>query len=159
MDISPPQLPPLDRICTFSGDQSKREDLEAFKQTTGGPVDLLIDDGGHTMEQQQVSLGYLFPFITEGGYYAIEDLHTSFCENIIYSVNGKVSRTCPTGINNCLHTSYAIVHALKNGKVLNNEYISDSERQYLQNWVSEVVIFDRDDDKKHITSLIKKGKK
>ena len=37
---------------------------------------MLLADGGHTMEQQ-VSLGYLFQFVKPGGYYILEDVHTS----------------------------------------------------------------------------------
>ena len=29
------------------------------------------------MEQQQVSLGFLFPYVRPGGFYSLEDLHTS----------------------------------------------------------------------------------
>ena len=42
----------------------------------GGDFDIIIDDGGHTMKQQQVSLKYLFDSVKPGGYYIIEDLHT-----------------------------------------------------------------------------------
>ena len=43
----------------------------------GSDIHVLIDDGGHTMEQQQVSLGFLFKHVRPGGYYVIEDVHTS----------------------------------------------------------------------------------
>ncbi len=44
---------------------------------TGSDFHVLVDDGGHTMEQQQVSLGFLFKHVRPGGYYVIEDVHTS----------------------------------------------------------------------------------
>jgi cephalosporin hydroxylase len=65
------------RIKTIVGDQSKRDQLQKAIEVSGGDIDILIDDGGHTMEQQQVSLGYLFPFVRPGGYYILEDIHTS----------------------------------------------------------------------------------
>ena len=40
--------------------------------------DIIIDDGGHTMHQQQTSFETLFPRLKEGGLYVIEDLHTSY---------------------------------------------------------------------------------
>ena len=43
----------------------------------GSDIHVLIDDGGHTMEQQQVSLGFLLKHVRPGGYYVIEDVHTS----------------------------------------------------------------------------------
>lgn len=43
-----------------------------------GPFDVIIDDGGHTMEQQQVSLTTLWSLLNPGGVYVIEDLHTAY---------------------------------------------------------------------------------
>ncbi len=39
--------------------------------------DLIIDDGGHTMKQQQVTFNALWPRLASGGIYIIEDIHTS----------------------------------------------------------------------------------
>jgi hypothetical protein len=65
------------RVKTIVGDQSKRADLQKAIDISGGDIDILIDDGGHSMEQQQVSLAYLFKFVKPGGYYILEDIHTS----------------------------------------------------------------------------------
>ena len=43
-----------------------------------GPYDIVIDDGGHVTGQQIVSLEQLFPAVRDGGFYVIEDTHTSF---------------------------------------------------------------------------------
>lgn len=43
-------------------------------------VDLLLDDGGHTMNQQIVTFQQMFPHIREGGIYFCEDCHTSYIE-------------------------------------------------------------------------------
>lgn len=66
-----------DRIHTFVADQSSREQLGAFLAKFPGPYDVILDDGGHSMEQQQVSLGFLFGQVRPGGYYVVEDVHTS----------------------------------------------------------------------------------
>jgi hypothetical protein len=66
-----------DRVKTCIADQSKREQLKSCMDRFGGLFDLIIDDGGHSMEQQQVSFGFLFPYLRPGGLYSIEDLHTS----------------------------------------------------------------------------------
>jgi cephalosporin hydroxylase len=65
------------RVTTIMGDQSKRSDLQRAIDISGGDIDILVDDGGHTMEQQQVSLGFLFKHVRPGGYYILEDVHTS----------------------------------------------------------------------------------
>lgn len=41
-------------------------------------VDILIDDGGHTMRQQHVTFEVLFDKVKDGGVYLCEDLHTSY---------------------------------------------------------------------------------
>ncbi|HVO09284.1 MAG TPA: class I SAM-dependent methyltransferase [Vicinamibacteria bacterium] len=66
-----------DRIRTYVADQANRKQLQAFLDAAGSDFDLILDDGGHTMEQQQVSFGYLFRHVKPGGYYVIEDVHTS----------------------------------------------------------------------------------
>ncbi len=68
--------PYLDRSIMFEGDQGNTDDLERFLSLHGGDFDIIIDDGGHTMKQQQVSLGVLFNAVKPGGYYIIEDLHS-----------------------------------------------------------------------------------
>ena len=68
--------PNLDRSVMFEGDQESVDDLERFLSEHGNDFDIIIDDGGHTMRQQQISLGVLFDAVKSGGYYIIEDLHT-----------------------------------------------------------------------------------
>lgn len=43
-----------------------------------GPWDLIIDDGSHTMKHQQHSFDVLWPHVKPGGFFIIEDIHTSF---------------------------------------------------------------------------------
>jgi len=76
---------PKNNIKTFVCDQSDPEQLmNTFEQDIDckeGEIDLIIDDGGHTMMQQQISLGHLFKYVKPGGLYIIEDLHTSRISN------------------------------------------------------------------------------
>tara|TARA_R110002020_G_scaffold204677_2_gene409002 strand:- start:260 stop:967 length:708 start_codon:yes stop_codon:yes gene_type:complete len=68
--------PFLDRSIMFKGDQSNVEDLNRFKSEHGGNFNMIIDDGGHTMEQMQTSLNHLWDSVKPGGIYVIEDLHS-----------------------------------------------------------------------------------
>lgn len=77
IDIEDRSSMETDRVKTFVADQSKRDQLGAFLAKYPGPYDLILDDGGHSMEQQQVSLGFLFPQVAPGGIYVVEDVHTS----------------------------------------------------------------------------------
>lgn len=67
-----------DRTTIFIGDQADEAFLTSVVESIGRPLDVVIDDGGHRMEQQMTSLFTLFPHVAPGGFYAIEDLHTSY---------------------------------------------------------------------------------
>jgi hypothetical protein len=75
----------LDNVEYFSkraqyhvANQESPQDLQKFITETGGNFDVIIDDGGHTMNQQIISFQHLFPHVKSGGMYIIEDLHTSY---------------------------------------------------------------------------------
>ena len=61
----------------FIGDQSS---AEFWKKTldTIGKLDIVLDDGGHTYEQQIMTTESVIPFINDGGVVIIEDSHTSY---------------------------------------------------------------------------------
>lgn len=62
----------------YIGDQSDFNVLEEVG--TGGPYDVIIDDGGHTRRQQINSLIGLWPYVKSGGFYIVEDIFTSFLD-------------------------------------------------------------------------------
>lgn len=66
------------RSTFYLADQEKPEDLARVVRDSGGEFDIIIDDGGHTMNQQIVSFRELFPHLKSGGIYIVEDLHTSY---------------------------------------------------------------------------------
>lgn len=64
-------------IQVYIGDQEERDFLRFLKKSIG-KVDIIIDDGGHTMKQQIVTFEELFDILDEDGVYLCEDLHTSY---------------------------------------------------------------------------------
>ena len=64
-------------VRIFIGDQANREFLRAVASAVQH-IDILIDDGGHMMNQQINTFEELFPRIEPKGVYLIEDLHTSY---------------------------------------------------------------------------------
>lgn len=46
-----------------------------------GSFDIVIDDGGHMMNQQTTTFLELYPAVAPGGLYVAEDLHTSYFED------------------------------------------------------------------------------
>ena len=63
----------------FIGSQSDRNFLREIKSRIP-KIDILIDDGGHTMEQQITTFEELFEHVDENGVYLCEDLHISYWE-------------------------------------------------------------------------------
>lgn len=59
------------------GDQSDVDFWQNFFLKTGN-IDVLLDDGGHTNEQQIVTTQQSLPFINDGGTIIIEDVHASY---------------------------------------------------------------------------------
>ena len=77
-----------DRIEIFQLDQESVDEL----RTLPTQLDVIIDDGGHTMLQQQTTLKILLPEnLRSGGIYVLEDLHTSLpaYHNTCYGSNER----------------------------------------------------------------------
>lgn len=65
------------RFPVVLGDQADPDVLRKINDEYG-PFDVIIDDGGHTMEQQIATIETLFPLLNDGGVYLVEDTHTSY---------------------------------------------------------------------------------
>lgn len=59
------------------GDQADPEVLRRVERAHG-PFDVVVDDGGHRMDQQRTTVETLFPLLREGGVLVVEDTHTSY---------------------------------------------------------------------------------
>lgn len=66
-----------ENVEIFIGSQSDREFLKYIKSKIP-KVDILIDDGGHSMNQQTITFEELYDHIKDEGVYLCEDLHTSY---------------------------------------------------------------------------------
>lgn len=69
-----------DQIEIFIGSQSDREFLRDLK-TKIPEIDILIDDGGHTMEQQITTFEELYNHVSTNGIYLTEDTFTAYLPN------------------------------------------------------------------------------
>ena len=61
----------------FIGSQSDPSFWEKFYKEVGN-VDIVLDDGGHTNDQQIISLINSVKNINDGGLYVVEDVHSSY---------------------------------------------------------------------------------
>ena len=66
-----------DATTVLIGDQSDPGFL-AQVRSRFPHIDIIIDDGGHTMTQQITSLGELYPHLQPRGIYVCEDVHTAY---------------------------------------------------------------------------------
>jgi hypothetical protein len=80
----------LNGINILVGDQADMPTLDRWIQESGGKFDIVIDDGGHHNCQISNSFDKLWPEVTPGGIYFIEDLHVGRwakykCDDIVMS--------------------------------------------------------------------------
>ena len=119
-----------DRIFTHYADQSSREDLKKFIEEHGGDFDIIIDDGYHFQEHQQISFGFLFPYLKPGGVYIIEDMI------IPHERYKNVSKEKRWGIEDNINFTDATLNVLLNfletGKLKNSPYMTDEEKKYIE---------------------------
>lgn len=102
--------------------------LNEMIKNFGGDYDIIIDDGGHSMEQQQVSLGFLFKYLKPGGIFVIEDLETSYKWGWAY---------------NKTNSEYDTLSMLKIFNVTNkimSDFITNDEKIYLEENIDNIFI-------------------
>jgi hypothetical protein len=81
IDINPKcKMLEEDQVEILIGDQEDRGFLRSLTKLIPR-VDILLDDGGHTMKQQITTFEELFPHVDKNGVYLCEDLLTSYRPN------------------------------------------------------------------------------
>ncbi len=61
----------------YIGSQSDSDFWQTFYSKVG-PIDILLDDGGHTNRQQVITTAESIPYINDGGILVVEDVHSSY---------------------------------------------------------------------------------
>lgn len=84
------QLSYPDNVEIFIGDQADVNFWDTVL-TKYSEFDIIIDDGGHTMRQQIVTLDKMFPALKEGGVFICEDAHTSYMPGWGGQMNSKTT--------------------------------------------------------------------
>jgi hypothetical protein len=75
IDVNPASFLDNDRIQTGTADQGDPTQLKEFLRARGiSKLDVIIDDGSHRPDHQQITLATLFQYLSPGGMYFVEDL-------------------------------------------------------------------------------------
>jgi len=115
-----------DRIFTIKGNQADRNLLNSLPND----IDIIIDDGGHTMQQQMVSLGCLFKKVAPDGIYIVEDLGTSLMPVEAYGGNSDNIDTALSALENFMDSG-----------ILENSWLFEEERQYIMKNTDNIGIY------------------
>lgn len=134
------------RIRTFVANQANRNQLDSFIDKHGSDFDIILDDGGHKMKQQQISLGHLFKYVKPGGYYIIEDVHTSLPQHYFgYGVE-----------KNQKNSTLEMINLFIKKSLIKSKYLIPEEENYLRNNIEYCNLFFRNNGPHSITCVFKK---
>lgn len=139
----------LPNVFTYLVDQSDRDSLLTARRQTGrDQFDIIIDDGSHMMNHQQLTFGTLFPYVKPGGKFIIEDIHTSLNADII----------AKEGFNT---TTLHMFKEYEDTNTIKSIHMTDSELQYINDNILSADVFGRENvnsrpSKMSITSIITK---
>ena len=136
-----------DRITVFIGDQRNRTHLKKFVGEHGSDFDIMVDDGLHYQEHQQVSLGYLFPHVKSGGLYVIEDLCLP---------NRTQEGWGLKDFKNFSDNTTKILDDFKGIKKIVSPYMNEEEMTYLNEHILEINIYKIEDERDMIAFIRKR---
>jgi hypothetical protein len=129
----------------FIGQQQDRAFLKEVMEKIG-PMDIIIDDGSHHVGQQQITLGYLFPFVKPGGYYVIEDINSSYYNGeTLYGVLPDESNSTVKMLEN-----------FQKSRTFVSSNIPKEELDYLNAHVNSCELYANGSPQEHQTSLLRK---
>lgn len=90
------------------------------------PFDIILDDGGHRMHEQQIAFGYLFKHVKRGGYYILEDIHTSFAQWFINEPTEPLNTR-----EGYQYTTYEMLKKVEQKELGFSKFIDTDTQQYI----------------------------
>jgi hypothetical protein len=122
LDLSHIDLP---NTTVLVCNQEERTHLREIINKSVKQFDIIIDDGGHWQHQQQITLGYMFPYLKTKGTFVIEDLHTAY--NPAYTKKGDIA-------------TLDVLREWKSTGVLRTQCMTEEEINYLMENTLEINI-------------------
>ena len=121
------------------------ENIKIIRADQGNPSELLkcldlcneyqiiVDDGSHIIGHQILSLAHLFPYLSSGGVYILEDLHTSFVGPQFNPYGDMV-------------TAYDFLYRLGRSMEIETPYANKEQIEYLIENIADIKIFRLNED-------------
>lgn len=105
LDLSRVKKPLPPNVATLQGSQDDRAFLAHV--ALHGPFDVILDDGSHLPEHQRASFDALWPHVTPGGLYIVEDLQVGYTleEHSMLRFLGLTLQSAVHGHGRSLHAS------------------------------------------------------
>jgi SAM-dependent methyltransferase len=148
IDFSRVQLRSENRIELINLDQSNKEQLNNFA-SEHNDIDVILDDGSHKMEDQQITFATLFKSLKPGGIFIIEDLHTSL------ECSMPEKAWCGWGDPNKTITLDMLNNFIETGKI-KSDYMTKEEISYLNKNIKSIEIYQSKPDWSITSIIIKK---
>lgn len=146
IDIDDKSFLNSERITTAICDQGNTEAL--WNVFPGVEFDIIIDDGSHIMQHQQITLKALLPRLKAGGIFIEEDLHTSLYRTIYTNTGFGYSDVRD-------YTTLTLLKQLKNGGTFVSDIVSVPDFEALKEQIASIQIHYLN-DLESITSVIRK---
>jgi len=127
IDINKTDLSDLKNVTMHIANCDFKDELKLLSEKLG-EFDVVIDDGGHTMKQQQNALEVFWPKIKKNGLFIMEDMHTSI--KSLYPAHN---------IENQLST-YELFESIIKNKDFHSAYISSSSYNEIKRSVNTAKI-------------------
>jgi len=91
---------------------------------------LVVDDASHVAEDQQFTLGYMFPFVEPGGWYVIEDLKCKRNHSLKFDVK-------------CSLTESVLRNYVKTCGDFFCPILNESQKMYLRDHIEDIQIYNK----------------
>ena len=130
----------------FIGDQSDPNFWKSFFKQVG-PIDILLDDGGHTFEQQILTVHNSFKNINNNGLIVVEDTHTSYIKEFGF----------PSKFTFVQWAKNIIAHNNKRFDGIKGTCSEYSDYIYSVNFFESIICFNIDRAKCYTSSVINNG--
>ena len=157
-------------VSFFLGDSGNTESLDKLmdfveKETGRRELDVVIDDGSHFQYDQMNGIGNLFPHVSAGGLYVIEDIcreESLRNGSMWWGHSGEPHHSIPGDCHagsqlrtdeewlagdeiDYTASTDATIKDFLNTKVFRSKYLSDSKNQYITDNSESVGYFSRED--------------